>query len=203
MKRGAYLTILGIVILGLWILSGINPLEKQAWLIETFLLLFFTPIIIWFVKRFELSKTSCSLIAIYLIFHIYAIHYTYAETPFGYVLQDWMSANRNMYDRLVHFLFGFLWFYPFKEILMKTGKVKGNLTYYFSLDMILAFSAIFELIEFGGVMVGGYEVGMEYMGMQGDFWDAQKDMLLAGIGAVISIFIVFFINFIKNWRTKA
>ncbi|MBI2651818.1 DUF2238 domain-containing protein, partial [Candidatus Woesearchaeota archaeon] len=73
--------------------------------------------------------------------------------------------------------------------------VKGFWGYYLPLDVMAAFSMIYELIEWAVALVFGGELEMTYLGTQGDIWDAHKDMALATLGALISMVIVAFINY--------
>lgn len=132
-----------------------------------------------------------------MILHVIGSHYTYAETPFGYTLQDWFEADRNMYDRVVHFSFGFLLAYPIREIFIRLSKVRGFWGYYLPLDVTLSFSAVYEIIEWiVAVKMSTPEAGLAFLGVQGDIWDAQKDMTAAGIGAIIAMLIIAAVN----WR---
>jgi putative membrane protein len=151
------------------------------------------PLLIILGFYFRLSKLSYALITVFMILHVVGSHYTYSEVPFGYVLQAWFHTNRNMYDRLVHLCFGLLLAYPIREVFVRITHAKGFWGYYLPLDVTLAMSAVYELIEFGSVFVAP-QTSESFLGMQGDVWDAQKDMLMAGIGAVVSMGVTFFIN---------
>ncbi len=133
-----------------------------------------------------------------MIMHVIGSHYTYAEVPFGWVLGDWMGTERNMYDRLVHFSYGFLLAYPFREIFMRVAKTKGVWSYYFPIDITAAASAIYEIIEWLSALKVSPEEGLAFLGSQGDIWDAQKDMLVATLGAIIAMLIVAIINWKFN-----
>lgn len=196
MKKDTYYKIFLIaVFLGFWIWAAINPVYPEDWLLENYLVFIFVPLILIFGFYFKLSNTSYTLITIFMIMHVIGSHYTYAEVPFGYVLQAWFHSSRNMYDRLVHFSFGLLLAYPLREVLVRLSKIKGVWAYYFPIDIVLAFSALYELIEWGTVAVSNPGAGLAFLGAQGDIWDAQKDMLMAFIGSIIAMFITFFINF--------
>ena len=108
-----------------WIWSAIHPSFRRDWLLENVLVLIFAPIVLLLGRYFRLSNLSYTLITLFMILHLVGAHYTYAEVPFGYVLQRWLGANRNMYDRLVHFSFGFLIAYPIREVFMRLAKTKG------------------------------------------------------------------------------
>lgn len=184
------------VFLAVWIWAAINPIFPHDWLLENYLVFLFIPIILILGHYFKLSKISYTLLTIFLILHVIGSHYTYEHVPFGYTLQDWFGASRNMYDRLVHFFCGFLLFYPIREMFMRLAKVKGIWTYILPIDLWGSFSAIYEIIEWQAAKNVDPAAGLAFLGSQGDIWDAQKDMLLALLGACIAAAIVFIINMI-------
>ncbi len=186
-----YHLVLLIIFLAFWIWAAINPLYRDGWLLENYLVFIFVPIILISAYYFKLSKLSYTLITIFMVLHVIGSHYTYSEVPFGYILQDWLGADRNMYDRLVHFSFGLLLAYPVREVFVRISKSKGFWGLWFPVELTFAFSAIFELIEWIAAINTNPELGLAYLGAQGDIWDAQKDMALAGLGSVITMFITF------------
>src|SRR6185436_20181532 len=108
-----------------WVWAAINPFFPHDWFLENQLVFIFVPVILLLGRYFKLSNLSYTLITIYMILHVIGSHYTYAEVPFGSQLQDWFGGERNMYDRLVHFSFGFLLAYPIREVFMRIAKAKG------------------------------------------------------------------------------
>ena len=94
------------------------------------------------------------------------------------------AAGRNHYDRFVHFAYGLLLAYPIREVFLRVAEVRGFWGYYLPLDVTMATSMLYELIEWGAAVLFGGELGVAYLGSQGDPWDAQKDMALATLGAV-------------------
>lgn len=188
------------VFLLVWLWAAYKPLIPSGWLLENYLVFLFVPLIFLVGRYFRLSSVSYTLITIFMILHVIGSHYTYAQVPFGDTLQEWLNADRNMYDRLVHFSFGFLLAYPIREIFMRLAKVKGFWAYYIPIELTLAFSAIYEIVEWLAVEVSSTQVGMDFLGAQGDIWDAQKDMALAGIGAILAMLIVALINWRYNKR---
>jgi len=154
-------------------------------------------------KRFPLSHISYTLIFVFMILHTIGAHYTYAEVPydnwakalFGVGINEIFGFTRNHYDRLVHFSFGFLMAYPVREIFLRIVNVKGFWGYYLPLDVMAAFSMVYELIEWAVALAFGGELEMTYLGTQGDIWDAHKDMALATLGALITVLVVAFINY--------
>ncbi len=197
-KRTLYQFFLIGIFLIFWIWSAINPIYPEDWLLENYLVFISVPIIIILGIYFRLSNLSYTLITIFMILHVIGSHYTYAEVPFGFMLKNLFNAERNMYDRLVHFTFGLLLAYPVREIFMRLTRTKGFWGYYFPVELTLAFSVIYELIEWGAAVVVDPQAGLAFLGIQGDVWDAQKDMLLAGLGSLIAMIITFTINLIYN-----
>lgn len=187
-----------------WIWAAYKPLIPSGWLLENYLVFIFVPLIFLAGRYFKLSSVSYTLITIFMILHVIGSHYTYAQVPFGDTLQYWVNGERNMYDRLVHFSFGFLLAYPVREVFMRLAKAKGFWAYYIPIELTLAFSAIYEIIEWLTVEVSSSQIGTDFLGAQGDIWDAQKDMGLAGIGAILAMLIIALINwrYNKNFRQE-
>ena len=172
-----------------WIWAAINPLYPSDWLLENILVIVFVVFLIVVYKKFPLSDLSYIILTIFLTLHTIGSHYTYAEVPFGFWLQDLFGFSRNHYDRIVHFSFGLLVAYPIREVFLRVAHAKGFWAYYLPLDVTLAFSAFFEIIEWIVAEVVGGELAIEYLGSQGDVWDAQKDILAATLGAIICMII--------------
>jgi putative membrane protein len=152
-----------------------------------------------------------TLVFVFLVLHEIGAHYTYSEVPyndwtralFGTSLNEILGLERNHFDRLVHFCYGFLLGYPMREIYIRKGWLHGRLTYTFPVVITLGISALFEMLEWGAAITVGSELGTAYLGTQGDVWDAQKDMALAGLGAALTM-IATFIALRKNppaWET--
>lgn len=137
-----------------------------------------------------------------MVLHIIGARFTYSEVPynnfflqnFGFDLNSFFGFTRNHYDRLVHFSFGLLLAYPMRELFWRIGNARGVWRYYLPLDMIMAFSMLYEVIEFGFAVIVGGDVSHTYLGTQGDIWDAQKDMILATLGGFIALTITFFVD---------
>lgn len=182
------------VFMGVWCWAAYKPLHPADWLMENYLVFLFVPIILITARYFRLSKVSYTLITIFMCLHVVGSHYTYVDVPFGFTLQEWFDADRNMYDRLVHFCYGFLLAYPIREIYVRVAHTKGFWGLFFPIELTFAFSAIYELIEWRAVRNVPDELGLAFLGSQGDVWDAQKDMALAGLGALIAMCIVLIIR---------
>jgi putative membrane protein len=194
--------------LGVWTWAAIHPKYPADWLLENYLVFFFVPVIVVTGRYFRLSLVSYTLLTVFMCLHVIGSHYTYAEVPFGHTLQNWFGAERNMYDRLVHFGFGFLLAYPIREIFIRLARVKGFWGYYLPLDVTLSFSALYEVMEWLTAVIVSPDAGSAFLGTQGDEWDAQKDMLAAGMGALIAMTVIVLINarldkhFWRDWRAS-
>jgi putative membrane protein len=138
-------------------------------------------------KKFKFSNLSYTLIFIYICLHIYGAIYTYAENPLEYWLKDFFVLARNHYDRIVHFSFGFLLAYPMRDYFKNWFKWPRWVYWVLPAEITMSFSGIYELIEWLVADVFFPSEGVAYLGSQGDVWDAQKDMGLAFIGAIIAM----------------
>src|SRR4030095_1834494 len=95
-----YLKVLLILFVAVWVWAAINPSYRHDWLLETYLVFIFVPIILVTGRYFRLSDTSYTLITLFMVLHVIGSHYTYAEVPFGNDLQRWLGGQRNMYGPL-------------------------------------------------------------------------------------------------------
>ena len=170
-----------------WVITAIKPLYPRDWLLENLLVFFYAALLIITYRWFRFSNLSYALFTLFLSLHLLGAHYTYSETPFGFWLQDWFGFARNHYDRIVHFCFGLLIAYPFREILLRQTGVKREWSYFLAVTLVLAFSACYEVIEGLAAMIVSPELGAAYLGTQGDEWDAQKDSAMAFAGAIIAM----------------
>jgi putative membrane protein len=170
----------------IWIVLAINPKYRQDWLLENVLVFVFFPIIIWFDIKYRFTLSSIVLLFIFTTLHTIGAHYTYAETPFFEPVMKFFSLDRNGYDRVVHFLFGLLLFRPVLEIITSYIK-KGRAALIFAFFAIISISTLYELLEWAAAVIFHPELGMAFLGTQGDVWDAHKDTLAATIGGVINL----------------
>lgn len=166
-----------------WIAAAIRPVYPADWLLENVLVALAVPAFLLTYRRFPLSDVSYIAITVFLMLHAVGAHYTYAEVPLGDWAKEAFGLGRNHFDRLVHFSFGLLMAYPIREVFLRVVKVKGFWSYYFPLDVTLAFSAVYEIVEMVVAMVVSPGAGDAYLGTQGDPFDGIKDMALAGLGA--------------------
>ena len=185
MKKNTLSKIYFFTIILLIVITGINPKNTGAWLGEAVPVLLAAIILALTYKKFMFSLTSYTLIFSYLLFPLIGGYYTYSaiELPFKEIFQ------RNYLDRIVHFLSGLLLAIPLKELFVRTSKVKKYWSYIVPIAIIIAAGAIYEIAEWILVILINPQTGIAFLGAQGDIWDAQKDMLMAGIGAVLAMII--------------
>lgn len=193
-----YLLFLSAAFTAVWIWAAIRPLFPRDWLLENLLVFAGVPLIVVTGIYFRLSKLSYTLITLFMVLHVIGSHYTYAEVPFGYTLQRWFGSSRNMYDRLVHFCYGFLLAYPVREMFLRLARVKGFWGYWLPLDLTLALSATYEIMESLVATRVDPSAGIAYLGTQGDIWDAQKDMFMAGVGALLAMILTAVIHMVLD-----
>lgn len=182
-----FLQLLLIWLGGLWIVTAIEPFDRRDWLLENLLVFIYGALLLFSYRRFVFSNLSYGLFGVFLSLHLIGAHYTYAETPFGFWLQDALGLSRNHYDRIVHFAFGLLIAYPFRELLIRVAGVKPRWSYLLAVITVLGFSGFYEALEAVVAVAVSPELGAAYLGTQGDEWDAQKDTALAALGAIVAM----------------
>jgi putative membrane protein len=179
-----------ITFLVFWLYTLIKTTDIYNWILENTLVILFLLFLIITHKKYQFSDLTYLLVFIYLCLHVYGAQYTYAENPFGYWLKEKFEMSRNHYDRIVHFSFGFLLAYPMRELFLKWIKFPTWVSWLLPIEITLSISGLYELIEWAVADIFFKEQGVAYLGTQGDIWDAQKDMFLATIGAIIATLIV-------------
>lgn len=198
-----YITLLSLIFAFIWLLLSIKPLYRKDWLLENVLVFCFIFLLASTYRKFPLSRLSLTLIFIFLCLHEVGAHYTYSEVPynqwsealFGKSLNSIFGWERNNYDRCIHFLYGILLCYPIREVYLRIANVRGFWGYFLPLDFTMSTSMVYELFEWASAEIFGGDLGVAYLGTQGDVWDAQKDMILATTGALICMTITALINY--------
>jgi putative membrane protein len=173
-----------LVFLGVLLWSGIAPKDRITWWLEVFPALAGAVVLLATRRRFPLTPMAYSLILVHCIVLMVGGHYTYAEVP-GFT--DWFGSSRNNYDKIGHFVQGFVPALLARELFIRKDVVpdvgwRNFLVFCFC----LAFSAFYELIEWAVAELSG-EDAVAFLGTQGYIWDTQSDMALAGIGAILAL----------------
>lgn len=178
------------------VMSGINPYDRITWILEVFPVLIAVPILLATYKKFPLTELLYWCIFFHALVLILGGAYTYARVPFGFMLQDWFDLSRNPYDKIGHFMQGFVPALVAREILIRKHVVSGSkMLTFIIVCIVLAISAAYELIEWAGALILGQGAD-EFLGTQGDPWDTQSDMFLALIGAVAALL------FFSRWHNQ-
>lgn len=179
------------VFLIVWVITFIGTPDRANWWTENALTILFIGGLSLSYRSFNFSDASYTLMFVYILLHIYGAMYTYAENPLGYWLKDALGWERNHYDRIVHFSFGFLLAYPMRDWFRNHFHWPGWVCWVLPVEITMSFSAAYELIEWAVAEVFFPAQGPAYLGTQGDIWDAQKDMGLAFSGAVLAMLLAY------------
>lgn len=180
-KHQALLILLGAV----FVWSYIGCYDRFTWLLEVFPVLIAIPILAVTCRRFPLTDLLYTLIAIHAIILMVGGHYTYARVPPFDWIRDYFELSRNHYDKVGHFAQGFVPALITREVLLRTTPLrKGKMLLFLVLSVCLAFSAMYELVEWGVAEVTEAE---DFLGTQGDVWDTQKDMAFCLVGAIAAL----------------
>ena len=189
-RREPGLLALAVVVLAALLVSGIAPRERVTWWMEVMPVIIAVPAIWATWKRFPLTTLLCVLIAVHSLVLIYGGAYTYAHVPLGFWVQDVLGTERNPYDKIGHFMQGFVPAMIAREIFVRGGYVTGRrMTAFLCICVALAVSAAYELIEWWAALGLGQGAD-EFLGTQGDPWDTQSDMFMALIGACTSLLVL-------------
>jgi putative membrane protein len=171
-------------------LSAIDPYDRTTWFMEVAPVFIALPIMIATFRRFPLSTLLYVLIFIHALVLIAGGHYTYARVPLGYWIEHAFSLSRNPYDKIGHFMQGFVPFLVTREILLRNGFLASRrMAAFLSVCVVMAISAWYELIEWWSALALGQGAD-EFLGTQGDPWDTQSDMFFAFIGAMTALVIM-------------
>ena len=188
-----------LILLGLfvifWLLLAIAPHYREDWLLENLLVVVAVPMLVWSHRRLRFSDYACTALFVFFCLHTVGAHYTYSEVPWNAALKsltgwDAMTAlemKRNHFDRLVHFSYGLLIVPAVAELIDARGPLRGWWRHIVPVMFIMSNSELYEMIEWQAAEIFGGELGQAYLGTQGDIWDAQKDSLMAMLGAIIGL----------------
>ena len=176
---------LGLIFVVFFAVLGIEPVSRDVWVAEVIpVVIVFTLLAVTF-HEFRFSNLSYSLMAVWLFWHTVGGHYTFAHVPFGWVT-DLFGFERNHFDRIGHFSVGF-YAYPLAELVTRKRWSGPVLASCLGVCFVMSIAAGYEIVEWWFAEVVGGGAGIEFLGVQGDVWDAQKDMLADTIGALAVI----------------
>ena len=174
-------------------LLAIHPLYPRDWALENLIVVVSLPVLVYGYRHLRFSNVSYLALFVLYVAHEVGAHYTYAEVPFdvwtmklfGFSLTEHFGFSRNHYDRLVHFLYGVLVTPAVVELLAARAQLRGSWRWILPVSFVLSHAALYELLEWAAVILFGGELGQAYLGTQGDPWDAHQDILLALLGSML------------------
>lgn len=182
---------LAILISAIALWSGLNPADRTVWYAEVAPIFLVFGLLVASYSRFQFSHLAYLLMSFWLIMHLIGAKYTFANVPFDWanrLLSPFLGEERNHFDRVAHYIIGFYSF-PMAEWLLRTRKCGLGVAFFFSLFFIMSVAASYEIIEWQYAVIEGGNAGIEFLGSQGDIWDAQKDMLADTLGALTALLI--------------
>jgi putative membrane protein len=168
-------------------ISGFRPEMVVDWWLENLLVIVLLVYLVATYRKFPLSNTSYGFIFAFLLFHEWGAHYKYADVPLGEWMKGWLHTNRNHYDRVVHFAFGLFFGYPMHDFYTRYSGMRQRWAYYFPIETSMALGAVYECIESTVASIVSPDAGEAFVGMQGDMWDAQKDMGMGMLGGAVAM----------------
>ncbi|GFZ83232.1 membrane protein [Paenibacillus marchantiophytorum] len=187
-----------IVYLVIWIWMAVSPYSRFDWVLENLLIWAALIVLVGTYKRFWISNLSYGLIGLFLVLHTVGAHYSYNEN----VVDVWMKllfhSQRDNFDRLVHFSFGLLLAYPIREVMSACTTLSRRWLSVITCVIVLAMGAFYELIEMWVALLVAPEIGILFLGTQGDPWDTHHDMELALYGSIIAMCVTAFMQRIKQ-----
>ncbi|WP_205669188.1 DUF2238 domain-containing protein [Amycolatopsis suaedae] len=180
--------LVGVTVAGL-VLSAIAPKSYGTWALEVIWVLAGLPLVLFYRKRFPLTRLLCWLLVFHALVLCYGGHYTYAETPLGAWFQEWLGTSRNHYDRFAHVVQGFVPAIAVRELLLRLTPLGRGWTAFLAVCVCATISVGFELVEWGAALaLGG--AATDFLGTQGDIWDTQWDMFLCVCGALLALLLL-------------
>lgn len=183
-----------LVLLGLlgvaFAVSAWQPYETATWWMEVAPVFLVLPLVLWLDRRFHFTSLALRLLALEALIVAVGAHYTYARVPLGFWIADLFDFTRNHYDRIAHFLQGVVPAIAMREVLLRTTPlVRGRALFWIVVSICLAMSASYELLEWWAALLFG-DGATEFLGTQGDPWDTQWDMFLAGLGSILALLLL-------------
>ena len=187
MQRDKILISAGALLIIVLLISGIEPYDRATWVMEVAPVLIALPLMAATYQRFPLTTLLYSLIFFHALVLIAGGAYTYARVPLGFWMQDVLAMDRNPYDKIGHFMQGFVPFFVAREFLWRGGYlVRRGMLAFLSVCFVMMVSSFYELIEWWAALALG-QGAEEFLGTQGYEWDTQSDMFYALIGAITAM----------------
>lgn len=197
-----------VAFLAIFAALGIAPWYRQDWLLENVLVFVAVPGLVLTYRRLRFSNFAYTCLFVFLVLHEMGAHFTYSEVPW----REWLAAltgteavaaGRNHYDRFVHFAYGLLLMPAVVELFKARMSPRGLWRWLMPLAFVMSHSVVYEMIEWIAAVLFGGDLGVAYLGTQGDEWDAQKDMALATAGAVTGLVLLEILSRLRGRELQA
>ncbi len=180
--RVPHILLLGYI--ALFAICGWAPHDRATWWAENIPIVLIAAGLVATFGKFRFSNMSYLLMSVLVYMHTIGGHFTFERVPFDWIT-DMFSFERNHYDRIAHFSVGF-YAYPIAELLLRKKVVRSTaVLLLFPVFAIFTVAALYEIIEWIYAALQGGSSGAAFLGSQGDIWDAQRDMLADGLGAIV------------------
>lgn len=173
---------LGFALLVIWAVLAIHPFDRSDWLLENLLVFVAVPLLLRHGPRLGFDDGTWTCLFIFFALHLVGAHWTYAEVPVGSLF-----GGRNHFDRLVHFCYGLLMAKPTLDLFAARAQPVGIWKWIMPVLFLVSHGVVYEVLEWFAAELFGGELGVAFLGTQGDEWDAQKDVALASLGAVLGV----------------
>jgi putative membrane protein len=185
--RRPWLLVAALLLIGALAWTGLHTSDHLTWLLEVFPVLIALPLLVATQQRYPLTTLLYVAIFCHALVLMVGGQYTYAKVPLGFWLQDVLELQRNPYDKLGHFMQGFVPALVAREVLLRGAYVRGaKMLAFLVLCVVMSISATYELIEWSAAVLLGQGAD-DFLGTQGDQWDTQSDMAFAGLGAIVAL----------------
>lgn len=186
--------VLLLVYLALFAALAWKPYDRAVWWAENIPIMLIVIGLVSTYRWFAFSNTAYVMMAFLIMLHTIGGHFTFERVPFGWVT-EFFGFARNHYDRVAHFTVGF-YAYALAELLLRQGKVRSNaVLLLFPVCFIFSVASAYEIFEWLYALSADAAAGIAVLGSQGDIWDAQKDMLADGLGAICAVAFFAAVNF--------
>lgn len=173
-------------IVALMLALGVAPVDRETWALESAPLVLALVLAAATFRRFRFSDRAYVQATALFALHAIGAHYTYSLTPIGAWVSHLFGAERNHYDRFVHFAFGVLFVRANRELFFAPpASAPLGRQLVIAVALVTAWGALYEIGEWLTAILVDPGAGTAFLGTQGDPWDAQKDLGCDALGAVL------------------
>ncbi len=176
--------------------SAWQPSDRITWWLEVAPGIIGVALLIVTYSGFRFTTLVYTLITLHIMLLCVGGHYTYARVPLFTWIEPYFGWHRNHFDRLGHFMQGFVPALIARELFIRLRVVTaGGWRFAIVLLICMGISALYELFEWATALISG-QAATAFLGTQGDIWDTQEDMFMALIGAICALILV------SRWQNR-